>query len=331
MSIQDLAAEDLGVGPDTKNSADLDDLADVSASCIEVQAGAMTTEGQPSDGWTWEKGTRLFQTDPDPAKARQGDFSPSVVKTERGYRLYFARRRDAGFSIWTSKSDDGISWESPVAVEGLTGQNVLSALYKDGETRLWFGSGSFDTAKSVDGVNFDNQISRIIKTPDVGALGSLSILDPKVYADDAGFKMWFTGFDGVALRIGTAESADGVIWTNDGQVVLEGTAGTNFDSKSVGSALVRKYGDKWYMWYSGYDVSKTDPGPWRIGLATSADAKNWTREGVTMPLSETGDDMWSTRDASVFENEEGGLSMVYVGMSDDSHYRLLSAVSSTCR
>ncbi len=302
---------------------------DVGEVCLARHSNP-TPEGHPSDGWVWQKLGRVFEKDPQPAKATQGDFSPSVVKVDEGYRLYFARRRDEGWSIFTSKSSDGRQWQTPEAVKGIEGHNVLSAHYQNGEVRLWFGSGSFATALSNDGVNFTDQVSRVLSPSDVGDFGKLSLLDPKVWVEAGVYKMWFGGFDGQTFRIAKATSANGVIWNADKAFLLERTGGNNFDSTSVASPHVRKYGDTYYMWYGGYDTSKTDPGPWRIGLATSQDGTNWVRKGVTIPLSENGDDMWSTRDAAVFKTEAGTLSMIYVGMSDDSHYRLLSATTESC-
>lgn len=323
----DVLTKDLGPILDLQT----DGTGDVSSSVeCEVTEPYGDSLGHLLDGWVWKKTGRLFPVDPVPASARQGDFSPSVIKVEEGYRLYFARRRDEGATIWTSKSSDGVKWEAPVIVKGLTGPNVVSAVYKDGEIRLWFGTGSFATARSTDGVNFEDQVPRVVKNTDVGALGSLSILDAKVYSDEDGFKMWYTGFDGALLRIGTANSTDGIFWRHDGLPVLEGTMGMDFDSKSVAAGPVLNINGLWHMWYSGYDISNSDPGPWRIGLATSPDAKRWTRKGVSIALSPDGDDIWSTRDASVFVNQSGGLSMVYVGMSNQSHYRLLSASTQSC-
>lgn len=325
--------EDMDVAPDLEEDATPDvapDLSpDMSMNCAPVP-GEMTREGHASDGWTWEKGGRVFPQDPAEPKPTQGDFAPTLIRQGDVYRLYFARRRDSGFTIWTTTSPDGDTWAAPEEVQGLEGPNYPAALARDdGGVDLWFGSGSFDRASSDDGVNFLNQERGILRPTDVGGFASISMIYPEVRKTQGGaYAMWFMGFSGDSFRIGQATSPNGTAWTPAPDFVLE--RGDTFDSTSVGQPEVHRVGDTWYMWYGGYDTSRTDPGPWRVGLATSPDGVTWERRGVTMPLSVDGDDMWSTRDPAVIQTEDGGWLMVYVGMRSDSHYRLLTARSRTC-
>lgn len=307
-----------------------------SGPCVPPDTDVSTREGQPSDGWRWRKGTRVFPNNDESFEAGDGDFAPSIITEGEGYRIYFARKRAQGFSLWTATTlDDGDTWSEPVNVMGLEGQNYPSAIRQaDGSVRLWFGSGSFDVATSQDGVNFTDQQRRILTPTQVGGFAQVSMIYPDVVASDAGngYQMWYTGFDGQQLRIGTAFSADGVAWTPLGQAVLERRGGEGYDNQAVGQPEVRRIGSSLYMWHGGYDTSNTDPGPWRIGLAVSEDdGTTWSRAGVSVPLAANGDDMWSTRDPAVIPKADGsGWIMVYVGMSDDSKYRLLTAQSNAC-
>lgn len=304
--------------------------------CVAPEPGTTTSEGHPSDGWRWVKQGRVFAEDLPDVGAGNGDFSPTIIPEGEGFRLYFGRKRGAGFTLYTSTSDaTGMSWSAPVRVTGLDGESYPSALrLEDGSVRMWYGSGSVGVASSQDGVNFTVDQERILTTTQVGELAKISIIYPEVRKNPNGanYSMWFTGFSGQAMKLGVARSldAEGLSWTTTGAAALEASGGTDFDSKSVAQPEVHHIEGTSYMWYGGYDTSKTDPGPWRIGLAKSVNDGPWERVGVTMPLSEQGDDMWSTRDPAVIQRADGTWLMVYVGMRDDSVYRLLTATSDAC-
>lgn len=350
---EDLGGEDLpdasmeDLGGDLGGQQDLGeemgvDMADMAMDmqnvpCLPPDANTQTREGQPSDGWRWTKGGRVFPNmDEADIMANDGDFSPSLISEPGGgYRLYFARRRSRTFELWTSTSADGETWSDPERLMGLMGENYPAALRQaDGSVRLWFGSGSFDVATSQDGVTFTDQQRRILTPTQVGSFAQTSLIYPEVRPSLAGdgYRMWFTGFDGQQLSIGTAYSPDGVSWTPEASPVLTRREAGDFDNKAVGQPEVHLTSDALYMWHGGYDTSNTDPGPWRIGLSRSSDdGSTWERVGVSLPLAETGDDMWSTRDPAVIKKSDGsGWLMVYVGMRNDSVYRLLTATSDAC-
>jgi len=94
------------------------------------------------------------------------------------------------------------------------------------------------------------------------------------------------------------------------------------------SALVLE-GGTWLLWYGAYDTSLTNPGPYRVALATSRDGLAFEKHGLTLELGEAGPEAWSTRDPAVLRTSEGWL-MIYSGMGDDGRYRLMRATSRTC-
>ncbi|CAN0253128.1 unnamed protein product [Laminaria digitata] len=292
----------------------------------------MMREGQPGDGWRWEKRGRVFPQDPAGVSMGEGDYAPTLIATgDGGFRLYFARRRSASFDIYTATSADGLTWSEPEALPTLEGDAYPAALARgDGGVDLWFGSGSLDFATSADGLDFSARTDGVLRPSEVGGFASLSMIYPEVRRDPAagGYRLWVTGFDGERFRIGTGSSADGKTWTVGQDFVFE-PDGEGFDSKSVGQPEVQRIGETWYMWYGGYDTTNTDPGPWRIGLATSSNGVIYERHGVSIPLAAEGDDAWSTRDPAVLQIE-GGWLMVYVGLAPDGIYRLLVATSEAC-
>ncbi len=149
-------------------------------------------------------------------------------------------------------------------------------------------------AQSTDGVNW----TRIPGTEaggailDIGAPGkfdSFLAYRPFVLKDDAVYRMWYngstkpfncpTGTLANDRRIGYAESSDGVHWTKmydgagpGGSVLPLGGSG-EFDAQQVGYVWVLKDGAQYKMYYSANDASNT----WRVGLAVSSDARNWTK------------------------------------------------------
>ena len=344
---EDMASPDLDSGIDaTPDMRVTDDMGEADADMGgELDMGppecepvpGMTREGQPSDGWVWQKQGRLFAEDPPELMPNEGDYAPTIVTGDDGvgYRVYFARRSSASFSIYTTTSTDGVSWSDPVAIADLEGDSYPAALRgQDGKIQMWFGSGSLDYAESSDGTTFMNRQDGILRPSEIGGFASLSMIYPEVRPDPSGsgYRIWITGFDGMSYKIGQGSSPDGIDWTVGTDIVFEAD-GEGFDSKSVAQPEVHRVGETWYMWYGGYDTTNSDPGPWRIGLATSPNGVVYQRQGVSIPLSDMAssdnDDAWSTRDPAVIPTEDGWL-MVYVGLAPDGKYRLLSATSTTC-
>lgn len=61
--------------------------------------------------------------------------------------------------------------------------------------------------------------------------------------------------------------------------VFEKSAGVaDWDRKSVETPAVTYFKGKYYLFYTGYPVSQTDPTSYQIGYATSSDGITWTRQ-----------------------------------------------------
>jgi hypothetical protein len=149
-------------------------------------------------------------------------------------------------------------------------------------------------AESTDGVAF----TRVAGSATGGALldnGAPGQFDsqltyrPVVLKDGPTWRMWFNGSTApfncpagtLALnrRIGYAESADGLAWTKHydgagpgGSVLPLGGVGS-IDEQQVGYVSVIKDGAGYKMFYSANDATNT----WRVALATSTDARAWTK------------------------------------------------------
>ena len=154
-------------------------------------------------------------------------------------------------------------------------------------------------AESTDGVTFTRVTGAgpggsIVDHGAAGAFDSQIAYRPLVLKDGALYRMWFNGstmpFRDCTTtpntlandrRIGYAESDDGVLWTkhydgNDGpggSVLPLGGAGA-VDEQQVGYVWVMKDGAEYRMYYSANDATNT----WRVALATSTDARHWTKK-----------------------------------------------------
>jgi len=190
--------------------------------------------------------------------------------------------------------------------------NFTVNAFKDGDTyRLYYGGSDatgpttcagingthwrIGVATSTDGINF----TRVAGTETFGAIldnGAAGTFDsqltyrPFVLKDGATYRMWYngatqpfncpTGTLGLNRRIGYAESTDGVHFTKfydgagpGGSVLPLGATDSTIDFQQVGYVWVLKDGAQYKMYYSANDAKNF----WRIGLATSTDARTWTK------------------------------------------------------
>jgi predicted GH43/DUF377 family glycosyl hydrolase len=99
------------------------------------------------------------------------------------------------------------------------------------------------------------------------------IISPRMLKEGNTYKMWYTGF-GSNWQIGLATSEDGINWTKwAGNPVLRVGNPGDFDSQHTYTGIVLFHNGKYWMWYSGHNGVK-----WQIGLATSPDGIQWTKD-----------------------------------------------------
>jgi hypothetical protein len=149
-------------------------------------------------------------------------------------------------------------------------------------------------ADSTDGVSFTRVPGAktggaMVDNGAPGQFDSQLTYRPVVLKDGALYRMWFNGSTApfncppgtLALnrRIGYAESTDGLAWTKiydgpgpGGSVLPLGGTGA-IDEQQVGYVAVIKDGAGYKLYYSANDATNT----WRVALATSSDARTWTK------------------------------------------------------
>ncbi len=121
----------------------------------------------------------------------------------------------------------------------------------------------------------DYQYNPVV-SPSIVPTYSIAVCHPCVLYDDGIYKMWFAAFyDNAIANIWYAISNDGKNWQlGSNNPVL--TPGYSWDSHHVSSPRVIKDGNNYRMYYLGF---ADEYGPWNIGLATSPDGINWTKQG----------------------------------------------------
>jgi predicted GH43/DUF377 family glycosyl hydrolase len=345
----DIIPLDLGALPDTSPDTSLDvltldlgqdnqsqlDTLDLNSEplCQLPLAAARPDHKYQMDGWSWTKSGVLIETPADTG-AMDGYLAPSLVRVGQGCALYFTVKQGMEHSLMVSLSDDCSAFAPPSPVLGIQGA-YPSVRFEDGRYRMWYGGGNIDLAESDDGISFQDIPDSTFWPGEPGDFDGLSLVHPnvaKTLGHEAGYTMYYTGFDGADYRIGRAKSDKGLTWTRDpDQPVLSPVK--PWENRAVAAPMVTtletEQGLRYLMWYAAYDTSVTDPGPYRVALATSEDGLIWKKEGVSLDLAPSGPDAYSTRGPAVLKLNHRWL-MVYCGLGDDYIYRLMSASSTAC-
>lgn len=170
---------------------------------------------------------------------------------------------------------------------------------------------------------------------------SVFAVRPWVIAEDRGFRMWYTGWNGesepiepgidrqVRFRIGHAISPDGRRWMKGpgaagAGAVLGPGAPDSPDAKGAAHPAVLKEDGAYRIWYGGYDGTV-----WRICHATSADGLSWTKRGVVLDAGYRGaNDELGASHPVVFKRK-GRYELWYQGRSrSNPQFQILRATSS---
>jgi hypothetical protein len=288
----------------------------------------------PDGDWGWTKLGPLSGL-PEASQPGDGALSPTVLDVDGVLHVWYAEKTGSSYTLLhTTSTDDGATFAMPAVVTGLGADHMAaypSVTRENGHYDMLFGSGTFQRATSDDGVAFTLSPAPLLRASfDSSRFDALSILYPSRVTDGDSTTLFFSGFDGHHVRIGRAlEQADGSFVVDPPRPVVDLGAPTDFDNSAAAQPHVERAFGRWWMWYGGYDVSHTNPGPYRIGTATSDDGVVWEKHGVALDLSSQGTDAWSTRDPALVPRV-GRWLMIYVGLGDDGRYRLHRATSDVC-
>jgi hypothetical protein len=323
----DATKADPATGDDTGGDAvgDAADTDGTSRGCSPPDADPTpTADGHPTDGWRWQRQGALFDDDilfgGMEAGYNEGALSPTLVDTGAGLHLMWMVKSGAGTTLWASSSDDADTWSAPTPVTGLDGESYPSLVHDGVGFQLWVGSGSVGHAASIDGIDFT--MGETVLRAGAAGFDAVSLLYPHAVQTDAGIALWYAGFDGARFAIGQAACDETATTCTGAGPDLERDP-EGWDNAAVAMAEVVHHAGQIHTWYGGYDTVIADPGPWRVGRLEGDERR------ISLPLTESGVEAWSTRDPAVVPWGDGWL-MVYVGMGDDGVYRLVSATSDVC-
>jgi predicted GH43/DUF377 family glycosyl hydrolase len=150
----------------------------------------------------------------------------------------------------------------------------------DGSFVLWYtGFGAAGSqigrATSADGVQWTKDAANpVLAFGAHGAWDALTVCEPCVRADAAGFRMYYTGTGSLGRKIGYATSPDGVLWTRLADPVLEPGLPGQFDDVAVYTPWVLDEGMQHTLWYGAL----ASTGYLATGRAASPDGLHWTKQ-----------------------------------------------------
>jgi predicted GH43/DUF377 family glycosyl hydrolase len=167
-------------------------------------------------------------------------------------------------------------------------------------------------ATSTDGKSWTRYSGNPILSPgSSGAWDDAGVGFVSVIPDNGSYSMWYAGKNGSILKIGYANSTDGINWTkNSGNPVMGLGAAGSWESTSVSHPKVLLENGTYRMWYQGHDGSYG-----RIGYAESADGTNWTKYGSNPVLGLGSSGAWDYYGLHLgtVVNVSGNLRMWYCG------------------
>jgi predicted GH43/DUF377 family glycosyl hydrolase len=211
----------------------------------------------------------------------------------------------------------------------------FSSVMKDGSTyKTWYvANTSVYYAYSTNGVTWEagspdnNGVNQPIFSGTPSTWDYFGVVEPWVVKDGSTYKMWYSGSNGIDVKIGYATSADGISWTKSGSnPIISNGVGGSWDSISVRRPIVLKEGATYKMWYNGTQDENTG---FNIGYATSSDGISWTKYGSAPVFSRGTNPDWDYSNvwsASIIKRGTE-YEMYYAGNSNNNHHKIGYAYS----
>lgn len=284
--------------------------------CGKSAATAPST-GTPTttfdETWTAEPGTRLPSTT-----------STSTLRMPDGtYRTYYA-------GISSASSVDGLTWGNAAVVvpSSQGGFNRNPAVFRTSNNgygliyEQWANNtGRFYRATSADGVTFTISPSTPVMDPGGSDNNFLSVPDI-INIGGGTLRMYFVA--GGALTDSATSTNDGLTWTREGRVTINGLSAANW---VVDPDLVRLSNGSYRMYFATGPDGQSGLNSKRIRSATSTDGRTFTLDpGVRVAPLASGDDIV---DPDVIQLPDGRYRMYYGYSTAGGNYNLLSSVTST--
>lgn len=206
--------------------------------------------------------------------------NPTVIFNGNEYKMWYTGC-NGRMRIGYATSKDGINWQksndNPVLDLGAWGSPDSdiwspSVVFDGSEYKMWFtafdGQIKIGYATSPDGIHWSKYDgSPVLKAGFWGSWDDRGVWGPTVLLVGSEYKMWYSGWNGEGVRIGYAESKDGLNWirTHLEPSLTPGTT-SEWDYHYVSNPCVILDGNNYKMWYSGCTYDEI----YRIGYATGA-------------------------------------------------------------
>ncbi|MEC8276264.1 MAG: hypothetical protein VXZ96_00135 [Myxococcota bacterium] len=157
---------------------------------------------------------------------------------------------------------DADSVESPVVFENEEGLVMLYAGTRNGRSKIGLATSPNGLQWQRQGVVLNNQ----------NDWESLAVVPSSIENIEGGYRLWYSGNNGSAWKIGSATSTDGQNWTRDSAQpeMMAGKAG-DWDDSGVRDPVKDPTSEQPALWYSGFDGQQ-----WQIGYAVY-DGEEWIR------------------------------------------------------
>lgn len=220
------------------------------------------------DGIAWSAPTVVLR--PDYSWALQVD-RPSVLKTDRGYEMWYTGQTRRRSFIGHAMSQDGLEWtrtsRSPVVVPDQVweGTSVMcpSVTWDAGTQtyRMWYSAGqqyepvAIGYSTSSNGRDWTKRPGPVFTHGREGEFDDRRVGGCDVLEWGGWHLMFYIGYSAVTdAAIGLARSRDGITgWQRHpaNPIIGPGPSLTGWDSGSVYKPSVVIDGDRWMLWYNG--------------------------------------------------------------------------------
>ncbi|MCK4758046.1 MAG: hypothetical protein KAS67_06325, partial [Thermoplasmata archaeon] len=284
---------------------------------------------------SWDKQGVAFPLSASPEQDCWINSGQSVIKDDGIYKMwYMGMALDSRYRLFYATSADGITWNKQGKImdlgtpSGTEDYNLgfTYVLKEDGIYKMWYAGYDGATwrihyATSIDGMSWTRLGDVLTPGGLPGGTDDKWTIGQTVLKENGEYRMWYCGFDtSDVVRVHLATSPDGITWTKKGVVVDIGSPG-DIDDAGVSSPDVHKIDDLYYMFFTGSDGSLAEN-----HYATSSDGENWTKHGLSLPVSASGQDDSIVSIPRVLIDTDGYAKMWYAGVtSPENRYRIFWA------
>lgn len=224
---------------------------------------------------------------------------------------------------WTGHHQVFPASGSPAELDRLRAFRPSVVEEDDGTLRMWYSGHDGSTGRILEAVQEPGQSwKRLGVSVNVGWAGdtdTFGVEAPSVVRTPGGYLMAYAGSDGADTRLHMASSGDGHEWESQGTFLQRGEP----DAVGATHPCLIVTGERWWLFYSGYDGSK-DGRRAAIMSAVSSDGASWDRVGPVLSpdphelsLTEPSILLRRRHFTMFFVTDDGARATIDIATSDD--------------